>query len=646
MKKSKLRLSASVLVSLLLLVSVLLGVAASAYATPASALGMSGKLTEVGNIDLDELRHRFLSDGVKETARFSYEGERWVIVELTGESLYERYKSSKGYADFGAYLTSEEGISAKAAMEEKHIAFRAGLDAAGISYTYKYSYTTLNNGLALRVDAEDAKALSLRDGVKGVYFSERYAVPKVATVNNANVYPTGIYDATGIDYKGEGMVVAILDTGLDYTHEAFAAMPTAPAWDKAEVARRIDAAFPHFYAKAGIDDLFYNSKVPFAYDYADDDADVFPQYSSHGTHVAGIVAGKSDYVVNEATGETFRGVAPEAQLVIAKVFTDDLDSDGLGGADTLDILAAISDSTALGVDIINMSLGSSAGFSKEEDDAYLTSIYEKVKATGISLVVAASNDYSSGFGGGHGTNLASNPDSGTVGSPSTYDAALSVASINGQKANYIVANGDEDQVAFITEASDENGNSYDFVDLLYKKAGKEKGEALNYKYVVVGGVGRPGNYTPQIKRELANKSGYDGVIALVRRGDITFAEKVTNAMANGADACIIYNNLSGTIRMSLGEVDNPIPTCSVQMDAGKILVENAKRNVGTVKISDEQKAGPFMSDFSSWGPTPDLRLRPEITAHGGEITSAVAGGYDVYSGTSMAAPNISILNAL
>ncbi|HBJ19442.1 MAG TPA: hypothetical protein DDY70_06900, partial [Clostridiales bacterium] len=259
---------------------------------------------------------------------------------------------------------------------------------------------------------------------------------------------------------------------------------------------------------------------------------------------------------------------------------------------------------------------------------------------GISLVVAASNDYSSGFGGGHGTNLASNPDSGTVGSPSTYDSALSVASINGQKASYIFANDDEDQVAFITEASDENGNSYDFVDLLYKKAGKEKTERLKYKYVLVGGVGRPTNYTAQIKRELQNKDGYDGTIALVRRGDITFAEKVQNAMDNGADACIIYNNLSGTIRMSLGEVDDPIPTCSITMDAGKVFAENVTRNVGTVTIGADLKAGPFMSDFSSWGPTPDLRLRPEITAHGGEITSAVAGGYDIYSGTSMAAPNM------
>lgn len=112
-------------------------------------------------------------------------------------------------------------------------------------------------------------------------------------------------------------------------------------------------------------------------------------------------------------------------------------------------------------------------------------------------------------------------------------------------------------------------------------------------------------------------------------------------MDNGADAVIIYNNLSGTIRMSLGDVNDPVPTCSIPMDAGKVFVEKANKGVGSIQINSEYKAGPFMSDFSSWGPTPDLQLKPEITAHGGEITSAVPGGYDVYSGTSMAAPNMS-----
>lgn len=620
------------------------------------ALGMSGVaaagqnstnldvvsgFTKVGNFDMNALRQQYFSQTAVQETTASYSGKRWVIVELEGDSLFTSYENDGyAYGDFTTYCNSTEAQSIKANIEAAHRDFLSLLDENNFDYAYKYSYSTLNNGVALKVDADTFNAIKQLDGVKSVYYSESYSVPTVAVTNNANVYTTGIYDSSNLDYKGEGMVVAILDTGLDYSHEAFATMPTNPAWNKEYVAEKM-AASTRFNAQATIDDVYYNAKVPYAYDYADDDSDVYPSYSTHGTHVAGIVAGKSDYVVNKETDERFVGVAPEAQLVICKVFTDNLDSDSLGGADTIDIIAAVSDCVELGVDVINMSLGSSAGFSDEKSDELINEVYNRVRAAGISLVVAASNDYSSGFGGGNGTNLASNPDSGTVGSPSTYGAALSVASINGQKATFVQANDDENQVAFITESSDANGNEYDFVDRLYTIAGKSKGKTLNYKYVVVGGVGRATNYTAKIRKELQDKDGYDGTIALIKRGDNTFAEKVQNAMDNGADAVIIYNNLSGTIRMSLGDVNDPVPTCSIPMDAGKVFVENADRGVGSIQINSEFKAGPFMSDFSSWGPTPDLQLKPEITAHGGEITSAVPGGYDVYSGTSMAAPNMS-----
>lgn len=602
--------------------------------------GVTTGFSKVDNFDMEALRQQYFSQtAVKETTAI-YSGKRWVIVELEGDSLFTSYEN-RGYAygDFASYCKSVEAKSLKADIESSHRDFLATLDGKSLDYKYKYSYSTLNNGVALKVDADTFNAIKQLDGVKSVYYSESYSVPTVAVSNNANVYTTGIYDSSNLSYKGEGMTVAVLDTGLDYSHEAFATMPKNPAWSKEDVAQKM-AASTRFNAQATADDVYYNAKVPYAYDYADDDADVYPSYSTHGTHVAGIVAGKSDYVVNKETGETFVGVAPEAQLVICKVFTDNLDSKSLGGADTIDIIAAVSDCVELGVDVINMSLGSSAGFADEKSKEHINEVYNRVRAAGISLVVAASNDYSSGFGGGNGTNLASNPDSGTVGSPSTYGAALSVASINGQKASFIQANDNQNQVAFITESSDGNGNEFDFVDRLYKLAGKSKGETLNYKYVVVGGVGRATNYTSKIRRELQNKDGYDGTIALVKRGDNTFAEKVQNAMDNGADAVIIYNNLSGTIRMSLGDVNNPVPTCAIPMDAGKKFVENAVKGVGTIQVNSDYKAGPFMSDFSSWGPTPDLQLKPEITAHGGEITSAVPGGYDVYSGTSMAAPNM------
>ena len=617
------------------------------------------------DINLDSVREQYLNHELVEKNTASYDGDRWVIVELKGDTLYDAFKKSTRYNDFASYGASVEGQKMQAAIKADHTSFLNKLDRHGIDYQIQAAYTAITNALALKVNAEGYNAIKKMSDVSDVYYAQYYDVPKVAVENNANVYTTGIYNTEGIEEKGEGMVVAILDTGLDHTHEAFQNMPEAEkdgtltlTKDKVQSLVNNGSNGLKLMANGTADDFYYNAKVPFAYDYADDDPNVYPSYSSHGTHVAGIVAGSSDYVVNKGhdetvKDETFVGVAPEAQLVICKVFTDNLDSNMLGGANTMGILSARNDCALLGVDVINMSLGSSAGFTNEPNDTQqnqlINRVYSKIEELGISLVVAASNDYSAGFGGANGTNLASNPDSGTVGSPSTYSSALSVASINGRKASYITAknrNGGEDPVAFITNSSNEFGQEFKFIDQLYELASKNrgttvaKGTDLKFKYVAVNGAGRTSDYTPSVRNQLSNRGNYDGVIVMVQRGDTTFAEKVQVAMSAGADACIIYNNVSGTIRMSLGDVEDPIPTCSISMDAGKAFVANIS-TYGEITVNSNYLAGPFMSEFSSWGPTPNLELKPEITAHGGEIISAVASGYDKLSGTSMAAPNMS-----
>lgn len=652
----------SLILVCLLVFTAIFGVA---FARTAEANGSSASIVKnadnfrlvKSDMNFDSIREQYFNRDLLKENVASYEGDRWVIVELDGGTLYDAYNNAPaGYANFASYAASADGKRRLASIREGQLDILSKIEKKGIDFSYKYSYTALTNAIAIKVNSDAFNTINKMAGVKGVYYSDSYAAPK-AIHNNANVYTTGIYNSKDIEYKGEGMVVAVLDTGLDYTHEAFQKLPSEKAQNtpsfltKEKVDDLISAAGVNF--KANVSNGYrYSEKVPFSYDYADDDTNVYPAYSSHGTHVAGIVAGSSKYVVNEETKEEFIGVAPEAQLVICKVFTDNLEREGLGGADTTDILAAINDCTLLGVDVINMSLGTSAGFTDEKSNTFLSGVYDRVRKAGISLVVAASNDYSSGYGGGNGTNLASNPDSGTVGSPSTYDAALSVASINGQLADYIYANDDEEhQSAFITTSSDEFGVEYEFINQMYAIASQSRGENvplgedLHFKYVVVPYKGRIANYSESIKNRLnhdrAVSEGFDGTIALVERGDNTFAEKVQAAKEAGADACIIYNNVAGVIRMSLGDVADPIPTCSISMDAGKAIKEGlGKKTYGTITINSNLKAGPFMSDFSSWGPTPSLELKPEITAHGGEITSAVAGGYDKYSGTSMASPNM------
>ncbi len=624
----------------------------SAMTSIAAGAASAGLEDVTGQYDMSGLHSQYFNqNNISLNASVKNE-KRWFIVDLGGESLIDAYNAKQTTQTFAEYLNSAEAVSKKAELESKHRNFLMRLNASGIEYTYKYSYTELTDGIAIRLKNKDAAEVKEISGVKEIYVSESYDVPQVAVSNNANVYATGIYDTSEVDYTGEGMVVAVLDTGLDYTHKAFETMPEGQlGLDKGEV----DGVFSKLEAvkmnkSLKLSDVYYNDKIPFAYDYADNDDDVYPSYSNHGTHVAGIVAGRdeSQHVNADDPDETFVGVAPDAQLVICKVFSDDLDSKSLGSANAVDILAAISDCVSLGVDVINMSLGTSAGFSDEgaaQSGDYITSeVYSKVEEAGISLVVAASNDFSSGFGGANGTNLTTNPDSGTVGSPSTYPYALSVASINGQPAQYLVANEkagvshEEQDVAFFTESSNANGEAYKFLDMLYASQGiTDKTQTLTMDYIIIGGVGRTANFTQAIRNAMKLKP----TIALIKRGEINFSEKVRNAKAAGAAACIIYNNLSGNIRMTLGEESNPIPTVSIGMDAGKLLEKGAKNGKGKVTFSYAYEAGPFMSDFSSWGPTPDLKLKPEITAHGGEITSSVPGGYATLSGTSMAAPNMS-----
>ena len=622
-----------------------------------------------GQFDTTALRQSQFNNQVKKVETPTYE-TRTVLVTLSKKGIVE---SANGDT-VNSYLNSWNGKQTQNAIRDEQDAFLQKLKKSGISYKLVYRYDAVMNGVAIETNTKHVSTIKAMSGVKGVEISRTYAAPTAVETTDAaditnitSVYDTGIYDTAvytdvaendtdgGAGDYGEGTVVAILDTGLDYTHEAFQRLPDNPAWSKADVSALLEKNLKakETTSQLNINDVYVSAKVPFAYDYADKDPDVYPSYSNHGTHVAGIIGGYTDV----ATGYTdkdgkhvaneFRGVAPDSQLVICKVFTDDLESKDIGGAIAEDIIAALNDCVLLGVDVINMSLGTSCGFTTtddgDEEGTALNNVYQAIQTAGISLVCAASNDYSSGYGGVFGTNLISNPDSSTVGSPSTFSSALSVASISGQKSPYMTGGTEEKPVyAFYEESRDENGKAYDFIAQML---GDE--EEKEFEYVVVQNTGRAEDYTKADLFKDGNGNSR-GRIALVKRGDSTFKEKVEIATKMGAKAIIVYNNVAGIIRMNLGEIDNPIPAVSINMDAGQALFEAAGgiNKVGKITISKNTKAGPFMSEFSSWGPTHDLKIKPEITAHGGEITSTVPGGYGEQSGTSMASPNMAGVMAL
>lgn len=546
-----------------------------------------------------------------------------VIIELDDDALIDNYlENEKDYESVGAYAYSKDGGKATTNINKAQTSLINSLTKKGLIKEIDHQYRTIINGFSTSIKYGDLQKLEGYTGIKNVVIQDTYNLPQStksntgsAVQNLVDVYETGIFNSSTVDYDGEGTAVAILDSGFDCSHEVFRLQPKYGPIGQSQIGEVLEDSNAYRLTKdLKVTDVWYSNKIPFAYDYADKDPDVTPYDSEHGTHVAGIIGGYSQDINKDG----ITGVAINTQLVLMKVFPN-LSS----GGRTDDILAALEDAVLLKVDAINMSLGSSCGFSREEDGSVINRVYDKINESGINLITAASNSYSSSFGSEQGnTNKVTNPDSATVGSPSTYAAALSVASIEGVKSKYIIGN--DDQVIFFNESNNLAGKPHDFLEgLKIPETGK-----VEFEYVTVPGIGMKINY-----------AGIDvkGKIALVRRGTNTFEEKAKIAYSEGAAGIIIYNNVAGDILMSMGK-NLEIPCISISKDDGYKLAEKSS---GKLTMSRENLAGPFMSDFSSWGPTPDLKLKPEITAHGGNIKSAMpGGGYEELSGTSMASPNL------
>ena len=299
-----------------------------------------------------------------------------------------------------------------------------------------------------------------------------------------------------------------------------------------------------------------------------------------------------------------------------------------GGASYSDILAALEDCILLGVDVANLSLGSDCGYiDYDSEDAFtksLLDVFERTGESGVSLAVAAGNAYNAAYGDAFGGKaLASNPDYGLVSEPSTYGESLSVAAVSNGVVNspYVTVGGKN--LAYqdsATISDDENAKPF-----------RSLSSRGSLEYVVVPNYGAEADY-----------EGLDaqGKIALVQRGGSMYYEQKERAAANaGAIGMLVYNNVPGMLYMSI--TDWKIPCAFISQAAGEYMKQQQTKTL-SVAAADALVESPTygMADFSSWGATTELTLKPELTAPGAGIYAAVPGGYESMDGTSMASPHV------
>ncbi len=467
--------------------------------------------------------------------------------------------------------------------------------------------------------------------------------------------------------EGEGIAIAILDTGANLNHVTFT---------------DLDASVSVKYTQEGIQDLikgtsfhgkpdathttYWNRKVPFYYDYGGqvtsedqdpkEDYDVLDTVEDHGNHVASLAAGNDP---------AYKGIAPNAQILVMKVFTDSIatapgETSSTGAYDFV-ILKALEDCAILGVDMINMSLGSDlTDFTHDRYDTLTYKAIASLKKNGVSINISNGN-------AGKGMYSKSGPianwttdmvETGILGSYATFEDSTSIASgvqtFKFYETALMVGSSVIDYSDQITDYQTADG------EVVYKPNRyltdiTKGGTITNFEWIRIPGWGEASDYTD---RDVTGK------VVVVDRGETSFLSKITNAENKGAIAVIIINNdpteTSFTFRMDLSGNTPGVPVVSI-LYRDRELFTTAKAGdpsvepeTGALKIVSNEFAdcpdSYTVSTFSSDGANVNYDLKPEITSPGDEIKGATYlpakedgtypnDQYSYYGGTSMAAPN-------
>lgn len=455
---------------------------------------------------------------------------------------------------------------------------------------------------------------------------------------------SGIVPEKEAVFKGEDTCIAILDRGFALEHESLIITDSTPKLSKrkSDELFKNTAAYKELSKKSGETrqkifkkekrlSVYVNEKIPFAYDYGDNDTDLSGAFSSHGMAMISVAAGTDTLYGKTAAIQS--GTAPEAQILAMKVY-----SDATGEVSAEAMSAAVNDAVTMGADVIYIAVTEVCGFEEKEwgdFEAALDNAWKK----GV-IVVSAAGDIAEYGKGNIYERLGSiyyiptdSPDVGMVAYPSASPKVISVGSADRYE-----------MISDFLTLGDGQAIPYSDSNFLFEIGGVKKSFAQHFEgqeleYVICDGFGTP--------EELAVAGDLKGKVAVVSRGEITFAEKAQNAAELGAAAVVIYDDdvfTYGALDVIMALEGAPIPAVFIESEDFKKMSSSETNtfvtNVGKSYSTSVDKS-PFVSIFTPSGTTPELGLKPDVVAVGTSVRCAMpSGGYGTMSSTTAAAAKV------
>jgi minor extracellular serine protease Vpr len=528
-----------------------------------------------------------------------------VIVELESPPVVIHEKT-KIVQNAKIALESSEAQSYEAKLRYEHEIFKTHATLISSSLRICTEYHKLLNAVSLEASVEELATIARLPGVRRVRQTKSYHATLNKSLQEIRA-PMFWQSLGGSSVAGQGMKIAILDSGIDISNPLFS-----------DTGLNAPMGFPRG------DPAFTNNKVIVAKAFLQNANATPADEFGHGTHISGIAAGDFD---TPSPLARLSGVAPQAFLGNYRV----LDQQGEGRDDL--IIKALEEAMEDGFDVINMSFGGEA----DSELGALEIAIENAIAAGVVVVIAAGNQGEDG--------------QMTIASPGIAPSAITVgattnAHVTGPGANLTIQGAAPPSLVHIKATFGETD---------------DKPVVLEQTFGPLRDIESTGNSDRGCAALPANS--LSGKIALVERGDCKFSDKINNIALAGAKAAIIFNTArnedpdSGDNLLFMNVTGTSIPAAFINHSNGLALRDwlrlqvDAQVTIAPIPITQIDAPSDLLSEFSSRGPSSIYELKPDLTAPGdpiysGAIKDNVPGGvtslsgFTTVSGTSQAAPHV------